>query len=206
MGVNLKASCRCGTVQATVKDVTPQGGNRLVCHCVDCQTYMHFLEQAALMDEWGGTDIFQTSPVAVRFEAGEESIACVRLSPKGLFRWYAKCCRSPIGNTASYGMPFVGVMRSFLQVAEDGSAAEEAIGPVRLHVQLSEPMAAAIPPERPQGGAAKMFLSFGLFLLRARLRGDHKRSPFYDAETQAPRTEPHVLSLAERETLAAKAV
>ncbi|MFT6991403.1 MAG: hypothetical protein ACJASL_003390 [Paraglaciecola sp.] len=42
------------------------------------------------------------------------SCACVRLSQKGIYRWYAKCCNTPIGNTLGGKVPFIGVIHNFM--------------------------------------------------------------------------------------------
>ncbi len=51
------------------------------------------------MDAHGGTDIVPMSPAGVRITDGLEHVACVSLSEKGVLRWYASCCRTPLGNT-----------------------------------------------------------------------------------------------------------
>jgi len=37
-----------------------------------------------------------------------EFIAGIRLTPKGVFRWHASCCKMPLGNTLGRAIPFVG--------------------------------------------------------------------------------------------------
>ena len=72
---------------------------------------MHFLERGELMDEWGGSEVFQTTPARIEFTQGADQLACMRLSPKGLMRWYARCCNTPIANTLpSPGMAFAGIL------------------------------------------------------------------------------------------------
>src|SRR5690606_13485820 len=71
----------------------------------------HHLGRADLLDAHGGTDIVQVAPASLTFDRGTERIACVRLSPKGLHRWYATCCKTPVGNTLTPSIPFVGIVR-----------------------------------------------------------------------------------------------
>ena len=53
-------------------------------------------------------------------------IAAIRLTEKGLVRWYASCCNTPIGNTmAASGVPFIGVVGAFI------AAPSAALGPIR---------------------------------------------------------------------------
>jgi hypothetical protein len=41
------------------------------------------------------------SPAHVKLGAGTDALRCLRLSDKGVLRWYTDCCRTPIGNTAA---------------------------------------------------------------------------------------------------------
>ena len=40
-------------------------------------------------------------PAHVKLGAGTDAMRCLRLSDKGVLRWYTDCCRTPIGNTAA---------------------------------------------------------------------------------------------------------
>ena len=80
---------------------SPSAGFRFLCYCKDCQAFARFLERADVLDAAGGTDIFQMPPGRMKFTAGADALRCLRLSDKTrVFRWYADCCRTPIGNTA----------------------------------------------------------------------------------------------------------
>ncbi|HVY63408.1 MAG TPA: DUF6151 family protein [Gammaproteobacteria bacterium] len=190
--------CRCGTVRAVAHGVTPQIGNRCVCYCDDCQAFIRFLGRTAdVLDANGGTDVFQLSPARIEFTAGRERVACMRLTPKGLARWYASCCNTPIGNTmAAAGLPFVGLVCAFAP-----EPARDAFGPIRTRVfrKFATGDRAALPPDtQPQW---RMLLRVLRLMLGWRLRGDHKRSPFFDAATGAPLVAARVLTTAEREAL-----
>lgn len=195
---DVELECRCGAVRAVARGVTPEVGNHCVCYCDDCQAFIRFLGRTAdVLDTNGGTDIFQLSPVRLEFTAGKERVACVRLTPKGLARWYASCCNTPIGNTApTPALPFVGLIRAFAP-----EPTGNAFGPIRTRVfrQFATGDRAAIPPDaQPRW---RMLLHVLRLLLGWRLRGDHKRSPFFDAATGAPLAVPRVLTAAEREAL-----
>lgn len=91
--------CTCGKLQGQL--ATQPTSGRARCYCKDCQAYARFLgRQSEILDAHGGTDLIATLPAAVRFTAGLEQLACVTLTDKGPLRWYATCCRTPIGNTA----------------------------------------------------------------------------------------------------------
>jgi hypothetical protein len=65
------------------------------------------------MDAAGGSEVFARARSALRIDRGLESLACVRLSAKGLHRWYAACCRTPLCNSLP-SIPYVGVLGSAL--------------------------------------------------------------------------------------------
>src|SRR5262249_21727063 len=58
----------------------------------------------------------------LEFTEGADQVRCMRLSPKGNHRWYAECCRTPLGNTIPW-IPYVGVVRSAFESpsADDAS-------------------------------------------------------------------------------------
>ena len=49
------------------------------------------------------------APGSPPFVQGQDRIVGLRLTTKGLFRWYTRCCHTPVGNTVSASIPFVGV-------------------------------------------------------------------------------------------------
>ena len=78
---------------------------------------MHLQKQDVTLDAAGGTRIYQLPPANVQITGGQENLACLRLKEKGLIRWYAKCCNTPIGNTVSKSMPFIGLIHTFIKGA-----------------------------------------------------------------------------------------
>lgn len=117
----LNLRCSCGAVHATARHITPRNSAHLVCYCVDCQAYARFLDRQGLLDAHGGTAVFLAAPADLTFSQGTEQLACVRLSAKGLFRWYTKCCRTPVGNTS--GTPLMAMV-TVPDVFVDRSSAE----------------------------------------------------------------------------------
>src|SRR5882724_3647686 len=110
MGDQVELRCRCGEVRARVTGASPRTGNRIVCYCDDCQAFAHRLGRADLLDSQGGSDIVQVAPASFTFLQGQHRIVGLRLAPKGLFRWYASCCNTPVGNTVTPAIPFVGIV------------------------------------------------------------------------------------------------
>src|SRR5262245_27846255 len=110
MSMQVELRCRCGEVRGLLKSPSSQTVNRVVCYCDDCQAFAHQLRRADLLDAHGGTDIIQVAPAALELVQGKSRIAGLRLTPKGLYRWHTTCCHTPVGNTVSPAIPFVGIV------------------------------------------------------------------------------------------------
>src|SRR5688500_7644860 len=132
MPADLPVRCSCGALRAVARGVSARRGNHVVCYCDDCQSFAHFLERAGeTLDAHGGTEIFHTSPARLEFTSGAARLACMRLTPNGMLRWYASCCRTPIGNTLpTPRIPFVGLIVRCIE-RSDGRSLDEALGPIR---------------------------------------------------------------------------
>lgn len=181
--------CRCGTFTGYV-DVL-ETVNRGVCYCRDCQAFARYLGRASeVMDEKGGTEVLQMLPKHVHFSAGLEALACVRLTEKGILRWYASCCRTPVGNTPpNYKVSFVGLVRSCLD--GPGKSLDESAGPIRMHVHTKS--AIGEPKPKPMGLAGAILRISGM-VARARLDGSYRQTPFFNADDGTPIVQPEVLS------------
>ncbi len=189
--------CRCGEVHGRVENASRDTVNRMICYCADCQAYLHHLGRADLLDDHGGTDIVQVAPARLAFDRGADRIVCLRLTPKGLYRHHATCCNTPLGNTHSPGVPFVGIVTA----AFDGGAAgcDARFGPPAGAI-LGKKAVGTPPP-----GSMKVDWSFIARALRLvlgwRLRGEGWPHPFFDRATKKASRPITVLSTAEREAL-----
>jgi hypothetical protein len=197
--VNAKAElrCSCGQVEGTVTNASPKASNRVICYCDDCQAFLHYLGRAELLDASGGTDIVQVAPSALTFQRGSDRIAGLRLTPKGLYRWYADCCKTPIGNTHGPSLPFVGIVA---KVFDAGKSAPDELFGKPIGGVLGK-FAIGDPPE----GSVRMNLrliarALGN-ILRWRLTGRAFPHPFFDRDTRAPSRPVTTLSPAERDAL-----
>ncbi|NKB99124.1 MAG: hypothetical protein GKR90_11615 [Pseudomonadales bacterium] len=190
MAEQLQIKCECGAVKGTLQD--SPAGNRLVCMCSSCQAFARFLGQAKILDEHGGTDIYQVTPSQIAFSQGVQEIRCMRLSDSGIWRWYTDCCKTPIGNTmASTKIAFLGLPTVCLD--ED----LKSIPPIsaRIHGRCATSPCEGAHPTAP----VKLFLKIVGRLIANGLQGRGSPSPFIvDGK---PLVEPMVLSLAERESL-----
>jgi hypothetical protein len=192
MSRDVELHCRCGEVRGRVTDASPQTVNRAVCYCDDCQAYLHHLGRTDLLDAHGGTDIVQVAPASLAFDRGADRIVGLRLTPKGLYRFYASCCKTPLGNTVSPAIPFVGIVVQAFERPDEvfgkpigGAAGKYAVG--------------TVPP------GSKMNLRLIAHAIRLvvgwRLRGKTWPHPFFDRATRAPTRPLTILSRAEREAL-----
>lgn len=197
MEAALRIHCDCGKFQGVFRDVAAGSGNRTVCYCRDCQAFARFLERPDVLDAHGGTELFQHSPRELLFTEGTEQLACVRLSDKGMLRWYAACCRTPIANTMpTSAMPFMGLISAVWDAEGDAL-----LGPVRNRVQAQSTIGDTGELEASRGIPLTVFARVLWLLLKARLRGDHRHSPFFDPSTGQPRARPQVLSPEARRAL-----
>jgi hypothetical protein len=185
---DIKLSCDCGSLEGIAKSITPALGTRLSCCCVDCQAFAKFLgKERDILNQYGGTDIYQMPVALLNIEKGSENLACIRLTDKGLFRWYAQCCNTPIGNTMGAGSPFIGVIHSFMQHAV---SADADLGKSRGHIQLKGALQRV--PKSEQGSATILFRALSKLMIW-KIKGLNKPSVFFD-EAGLPRAEPTIQS------------
>lgn len=190
--MNLQLRCRCGKLQGEVE--ARRVAARAVCYCKDCQAFARFLApDGSSLDASGGTEVEATLPAGVRFSAGLEHLACMSLSPRGIYRWYASCCNTPVGNTPrNPAMPYVGLVRACLAATPD--TLDRELGRARMTANRASaygptsatPLAALL-------GVAKI----GWALVRSRLTGSWRDNPFFDA-AGGPVCAPRVLTREER--------
>ena len=180
--------CDCGRLKGTLERTA--GVNRCACYCADCQAFARFLKREnEILDAAGGTDIVQTTPKNVTFTEGIEHLACMRLTDRGLLRWYAACCNTPIGNTPpDFKMSFVGLIHNCLG-SERGSL-DKAFGPIRMRVHTES--AKGEPKPKPIGMLAGVSRAIA-GILKARIDGSYKRTPFFIPASGEPVATPKVL-------------
>ena len=196
MATDLPLHCRCGRLRGVVQGVSPSAGNRIVCHCDDCQTWIHHLGGSdAWLDDHGGTELFQLAPDRIRIEAGADQLRCKRLRDGGLMRWYAACCDTPIANTlASAQLPFAGVVHACIDAEAAGTSRDAALGPIIARVFGSHAVGERDGLEAPDRAPFWLVLRILRQVLGWRLGGRHRKSPFFDARTGRPTAAPEVLA------------
>lgn len=184
-------SCTCGQVQLELAPEGVASGTRLICYCVDCQTASRYLGHA--LPAHCGSQLLQSTPDRVSILSGRENLAILRLSPKGLTRWYASCCNTPMANMLRKpGLPFVGLVLHEAELQR----ADRLMGPNRSHAFTKY-------APKGQGAPAKdvNFGGVGMAMLRrmlgAYLTGRNRSNPFVGADGDWPVT-PRILTLEER--------
>jgi hypothetical protein len=169
--------CRCGALRGEI--VHTERALRAACYCRDCQAYAHVLgEGARVLDTHGGTEVVVTQAAYVRITGGQAQLACLSLSPRGLLRWYARCCSTPIANTPrDWRLPYVGMVHTCLHHPRP---LEHAFPGVQLRVNTKS--AHGTPPPASRVAGTARFLRTALRLVYARLSGAYRRTPFFDGD------------------------
>ena len=170
--------CSCGTVTGVASGVSASVGNRLICCCASCQKFAHYLEQGdRVLDEFGGTDIFQMPISNFKLITGKDQVRCVHITEGGPYRWYADCCKTPMGNTGGPGLPFIGMIHNFM---DDAGSRDENLGPVQAYGHTGDAIK-TIPAEQRTGSTFGMIVRFLFKLLTWKLQGKNKPNPLFDS-------------------------
>lgn len=165
-------ACRCKKVKGQLSARGQAGGRRVICYCDDCQAFAHKLN-ASVLDPCGGTDLFQVYPADIRLDEGRDYVTHLTLTPGGLHRWYASCCNTPIANTVSASLPFVGVLHSFI-VDFDTWAPDVSC---KVHGRFASGEVA--PPGAHAGIPLRLIPQYLSMFVWGWITGKHKPHPFY---------------------------
>jgi hypothetical protein len=194
--VKFPLRCQCGAVQGELD--AAHGGTRAICYCKDCQAYARFLaHDNEMLNALGGTEIIAALPHALRFSSGFEQLACMSVTGNGPYRWYAGCCRSPIGNTPrDRKIAYLGLVRTCLWVPDD--SLEQAFGPLKTVVNAGSALGPVrTTPVATLFGIAKIARN----VMGARISGKYKENPFFKPGSNSPISAPRTLTAGEREAL-----
>ncbi len=199
--MNHQISCQCGKLKGYV--VCNKQENRGICYCTDCQAFAKYLRQeSAVLNNAAGTEIVQTLAEFVHFTEGKEALACIKLTEKGLLRWYSDCCKTPIANTPdNFNVAFVGLVHNCLE--NHGQPIEQSFGKVKMAAFTES---ATGDPKPKSYGVPLAMIKIMAKLLKARISGSYKRTPFFDSQTGKPVIAPKVLSSDELKDLKEKKI
>ncbi len=130
MSTTVELECLCGTVKGQIS-VVPRSFFHVHCLCCDCQSFARYLNnEANILDEHGGSELFQTYPQYMVITQGQDKIRAMQFGPKGLYRWHTTCCNMPLANTmTSHKVPFVGVSVKLMKFSDDEEK-QRILGPV----------------------------------------------------------------------------
>ena len=183
-------ACACGAVRGRLD---PQGAaGRLVCYCEDCRAFALACGGGAALDAAGGLDLLQTTFGRLRLERGGDALGALRVTPRGPLRWHCARCRSAIAVTLPRPvLPFASVVVASLGGERTG------LPPVRGAVHARSACADPLHPPVPLPGVMARFAGA---MLGARLRGEHRRSPFHGSDGR-PVAEPRTMDAGERAAL-----
>jgi hypothetical protein len=196
MEVIMEIQCECGKFRAELTKFPKNTPGRLKCYCDDCQAYLHHLKRTDLLDENGGTEIIPTYPADIKLIAGKEHVQCVRLIPKGMFRFATTCCNTPIANTDPK-RPWAGVHRRMF-TTKDPHKLDNALGPIKSSI-MGKFAKGTPPPGTPQTFDFKGALIVFPYIIKGMILGKSKGSPFF--ENGQPITVPKILTSEELHAL-----
>lgn len=165
--------CACGALRG---EVEPSRSARAACYCRDCRAYARHLGSANVLDDHGGTDIVAMHPRDIRF-TDDAPLACLSLRDRGLLRWYAACCRTPIANTPrDPRVAYAGVVHTCLE--QGGASLDAAFGArtMALNVKSAIGKVKATPLANVVG-----VLGIAQSLAAARLSRSYRDNPFFHA-------------------------
>jgi len=179
--------CACGRLKGTLAAGAKY--MRAVCYCRDCQAYAESLgEPGKVLDANGGTDVVASLQAYVRFTDGIGQLACLSLTGRGLLRWYASCCNTPIANTPrDPRISYVGIIHTAL--GRDEGRLDATFGPPRLATNVDSARDAVASNHIRTLTATLRIIAR---VAQARLNGSWRRSPFFGSELR-PLVNPRVL-------------
>ncbi len=184
--------CRCGRLRGTLAAGARVA--RIACYCLDCQTSAHALGQSrVVLDALGGTDVITSLQQHLSFSGDASTLACLSLSEDGILRWYAGCCATPIANTTRNPViSYVGIVHACVAATRDELA--PIFGPAGMAVYTGH--------ARRRLKSARLRTAANMAegiaqVVRARIDGTWRTSPFFDPVDHQPVIERRVLSPAE---------
>lgn len=199
--LNLKLRCECGEVRGRLLVKSLEEGNNITCMCDDCQSFAHYLEKGqTILNENGGTPIFQVTPNKVEITKGKDKLTCMQLGPKGIKRWYTSCCKTPVANTLSAKMAFNGIFHQMIDFNSMAPEVAQSMSRFRNHC-----MGHFGKGELPANTSKKFPLGLTLKIMGTLLKGKvlktYQPNAFFDIETGRPIQNPIIITKEERTKL-----
>lgn len=182
----MEISCNCGEFKARLTSFPKNTPGRLVCYCRDCQAFVHQLNRQDVLDEFGGTEVIPVYPSEIEIMTGKEHLTCYRITLDGPYRWVAGCCNSPILNTKG-GFPWAGIFHTAYTRKDAGYLKK--LGQIRARIFGRDALPGST-MEISEKVRFKDMLVVMPFIIRGKIMGKHKKSPFFEADNQTPISDP----------------
>ncbi len=185
-GNGLAFSCTCKTIQGHLHNV-PARGIHLVCYCDSCRAAAQHAGDPP--QEGAPVDLYLTQPENITITAGRDQLKPFAFSPNGIVRWQAGCCGGQLFSTQP------NPKTAFMSLRIDKLVTPAAVGPV-----VSKAFVPANNGKtRHEGKGALFRLIIGS--IRARVSGNWRKNPLYDAASGDPIVPVTLISKAEKTAL-----
>lgn len=158
--------------------------------------YLRHLRRTDLLDANGGTEVIPAYPAEVEIVQGAEHLRCTRLTATGTYRFSTSCCNTPVANTRP-GEPWVGFLRC-IYTAGETHALDPALGQVRSRI-MGRDAQGKPPAGTPDKFDLRAVLTVLPFMLKGKILGKSKASPFFADDGVTPIVTPQVLTEAQRQ-------
>jgi len=186
----MQISCDCGSFKAELLAFPKNTPGRLACYCRDCQSYLEKIDRADVLDDFGGSEIIPVYPAELKILQGKEHLKCYRLSEKGLYRWAAGCCNSPVLNTKP-DFPWLGIFHTAYKKSDP--SALESLGEIKS--RIFGKYAKGQPPFVIADKLGfKALMTVMPFIIKGKLLKKATASEFFEDDGQTPIAEPEILS------------
>ncbi len=180
--------CTCGKVKGVARNISPCTARRVICYCEDCQNFARKLDRADdVLNAFGGTEIFQMTPSQVEITHGKNHLRYLKLSKKGIYRWYTDCCKTPAGNMIGPKFPFLGIAHHFISKDD---CCHKNLGPLRYSIMEKGAIKPSTIPPQEMPKAERSSQKFPLSLMLKvftrlfidTLRGRNKPNAYFKAD------------------------
>ncbi len=183
----MEISCDCGAFVAKLKAFPRNTPGRLVCYCDDCQAYAKKIRRTDVLDQYGGTEVIPVYPKEIEIIQGIDVLKCYRLTTGGTYRWATSCCNSPILNS-NPGFPWAGIFHT----AYKNSSALSKLGEVKSRIYGKYALNST-PFKISDKISFKDMLVVFPFIVKGKILGMDKNSPFFCTDNVTPIIKPEVL-------------
>lgn len=157
-------SCKCGQITGTI----PRAAGHIRCYCDSCRAAEIYLDQPDTNGE--GITVMRFAPQTVIFKAGQDKLALMQVTPKGAYRWYASCCKTPMFSTATSPKLAYAALKGTAAVNRDDFGKELGF--------VYKPEPGGKVRHKGMGGMITGVMGAALAAL---VTGNWRKSPFFDA-------------------------